>query len=1090
MRFNQGCWRKYSHRAICHDLVCFFCLFLLCTPASLPAQDDPLVERESDAEKPRKLNRSLALDIQSAKHDELLAWCRVLDLAEEGDEESLRKKLRDYYGIGVETGGTSIGTGTGVVVESAHKGEYFEVEVDNSNVEAVIRLSGGVIITAETTDRRHRVEADQVVFNQDQRTISVMGNVSYIVTIDGEEEKYSGDRIVFKISDWTGIIFRGAVKRTQEVDDKTVDFLFRGESIRQPREGILLFNKGNITSDPNSYYMLKARKIWITGPSEWGLLNATLYVGHIPVFYFPFYWKSGNDLFFNPVIGNQNRVGYYIQTSTYLIGRKKPKDEFAIMGFGSSDDSDYELVREGLFLTRKKGGEESVNRNTLKYMLDVYTSLGAMTGFLGEFTTGESSVNFYTTIAVSRSINSDGNVYFREDEEAKVYWNSSQVDDTRIPFRWGTSLDYKIDDWLFSLNWYSDPFYLQDFDNRKEDFDWLSYLLGEEGADVEEVDLVTDLKWEIAGSERIKPKIETPWFKGFVMDSFRVSLTWRNKENEELRKPNNPDREYNPLRNFYYPHVLILPDLRFSFSGGSPVWSLDRFNRPEVFEDAAEEPITESPRNPETDSTPFRDSLDSIYSSELLSASISYGIQSQLYIEQLSNSSDWSSPSEIDFDFEPAKISTSPRGHLDYRLDFWNGLTGLAGTTSLSGLYQTHMDMFGKKSPVNNETRLVDYQETKLLWDNRTGLYLKPFQRTSTFSDSSFNYDLDATLYTYRFANGATLVDPNYSGYWLSGKDDIHRNSASLSIIWKPGAFSTSFLSTADVPPLNQRYSIGSALGFDYEGWKLDVSQQTLYESSRWDPQPLIMKASWKGWKDEVEISQSARYDIDHNRIADTETIFKFWGFETNFVANYGTNYTWNQKDFIWEEDSKGFAPRHLNFLFHREFKPAPFWKNRIRLHTIIDTSWNINLNQPTDNVLKFIWTQKFHTYKFIDIQLAFTASNKSMYTYFPWWRKRFDIFEKLNFFEDLIKSLNIFRAKDRYESNFNMERLDLTLVHHLGNWDLTVQYGGWPEYDQVRNIYSWKSNFSLFVKWNPLPMFNQKTSHKNDKWSVESFEY
>lgn len=1057
------------------------------------AQDNRLAGKEMDVEISRDLNRSLAVDIQNAEHEELLAWCRVLNLPEDGDDEVLRNRLRDYYSIDAapDADKTDEVLGTKVVIESAYKGEYFKVEVDDSDVEAVIRLSGGIIITADTERRKHRIEADQVIFNQTQNTISVMGNISYRVVVDGEEEKYLGDKIVFRVSDWTGIIFRGTAEKTQEVDGKTEYFLFRGESIRLPKEGILIFKDGAITSDvsPNPYYTLKAKKIWMTGPSEWGLLSATLYVGHVPVFYFPFYWKSGGDLFFNPAVGNRSRVGYYIQTSTYLIGQKKPKNEYSIMGFGSSDESDYELLREGLFLFRQANSGKTGTQDTLKYMLDVYTSLGAMTGFLGEFTIKDSSLSFYTSMAVSRSTTSDGKIYFRDDGEARVYWNNSQIGDVEIPFRWGTYFDFKMDDWSLFLNWYSDPFYLKDFDNREEDFDWLSYLFGEEGTDTEEADLVTDLKWEIRGSEKFESPSENSWFGSFALDSFRTSLTWRNKTNRELSESGSPDREYNPLRSFYYPYILIFPELSLSFSGKSPTLSLDRLKRPEAPESVADASTAEGSKMLGTDSIPFRDSFDGIYSSNLLSTSINYDILTQLYIEHQFDSSDWFSPSDIDFDFEPAKISTSPRGHLNYEFDFWDGLSGLDGTTTLSGLYQTHVDMFGKKSNVSDETRLADYQDSKFLWDNWIGLYFKPLQSVPTLSDSSLNYDLDATIYAYRFANDASVVNPRHSSYWLSGKEDFRRHLMSMSIIWKLGAFNASIVNTADIPPLDQHYSMRAGVGFDYKGWNLDISQQTLYTSSQWKPQPLIMRASWRGWKDEVEISQSARYDIDNGRFSDAKTTFKLWGFGASFAANYGTNYTWNQRDFIWEEGSKSFSPRHLKFLFYRQFKPASMWKNRIQLHSIIDISWNINLNQPTDNVLDFKWTQEFHTYKFIDIKLTFAASNKSMYTYFPWWREKFNIPGKLGFFEDLLKSLNIFSARDRHESSFNMERLDLTLVHHLGSWDLSIQYGGWPAYDLGRGRYDWKSDFNLFVKWNPLPMFNQRTSYKDDKWGVDSFE-
>jgi len=1085
---KRRCWRKYSHRAICHELV--LCLLLFGSLAPLNAQDNP---SEKDTKTLQELNRSLAIDIESARHDELLAWCRVLDLAEDGDDEVLRARLRNYYGISAEPDEKDEAIRTKIVVESAHKGEYLKIEVDNFDVETVVRLSGGVVITADTESRQHRIEADQVIFNQAQGTVSAQGNIAYNVVINGKEEKYSGDKILFRISEWSGITFRGTAERIQQIDDEAVNFLFRGESIRQPKEGILIFNDGGITSDsnPNPHYMLKAKKMWVTGPSEWSFLSATLYVGHVPVFYFPFYWKSENSLFFNPTIGNRSRAGYYIQTSTYLIGEKQPKREFSIMGFGVSDNSDYELTRDGLFLIRKAGGSKISKKNTLKYMLDVYTSLGAMTGFSGDFATNKTSISFYSTIAVSRSINSDGNIHFRDNGEVKTYWNSSQIGDTIIPFRWGNYLDFKIDNWSLFLNWYSDPFYLKDFDNRKENFDWISYLLGEEGTDIKEADLVTDLKWEIRGSGKIEPAKRSLWFEGFVLDHFATSLSWRNKANQELIEFDHPDKDYNPLRSFYYPHILILPDLSFSLSGSSPTWSLDWPNRREAPDHRAEKVAAENAEEMlGMKSVPFRGSIDSIYSSDLLRASINYDIRTQFYVEHESDSSDWSSPSDIDFDFEAAKINAFPRGQLSYNFDLGNGLSGFDGTTSLSGLYQTHLDMLGKKSRASDEIRLADLRYSKFLWDNGIGLYFKPFQSFPTLKTSSLNYDVDATLYAYKFASGATLANPSYSGHWLSDKEDFRENQASMAIIWELKPFSASFVNRADIPPLDQRYSIDFAVGFDYEGWELDISQQTLQVSNQWDPQPLIMKASWKGWKNEAEISQSARYDIDHNRISETESFFRFWGFETIFVANHGINYTWNKRDLIWEKRGESFAPRHLRFLFHRDFEPAPIWKNRIRLQTIIDTSWNINLSQPTDNVLEFKWTQVFHTYKFIDIKFAFTASNKSMYIYFPWWREQFGISGKLNFFEDLFKSFNVFKAKDRYESNFNMERLDLTLVHHLGSWDLTIQYGGWPAYDQLKGNYRWKSDFELFIKWQPLPMFNQRTNYKDDKLSVDSFEY
>jgi hypothetical protein len=366
-----------------------FC-FLTLTPISSNGQELTGRDIADSTSRDELISQSLELDINTAARDELAAWCMVLNLDTQGDAEVLRGRLRTYYGI---SSGDISGRSekTRVVIESAQRSEYIQIGLGDDSQESVVRLSGGVVLTVNEPDRKrtHRVEADSVTFNQDQNTISAVGHIAYTVDTAGREEYFAGDSLTFEVSDWTGVIFRGTSERQQEVDGKDITFFFKGDSIKRSGRDILVLENGTISShdaeDPD--FSLRAKKIWITGPGEWGLFNATLYVGHIPVFYLPFYWKSGSDLLFNPVIGVRNRVGYYIQSTTYLAGEKEYDDGFSIMGFGDSAGPGYELTRDGLFLVR--GGtadsEGAASPNTLKYMLDVYTSLGAMTGFQGSY---------------------------------------------------------------------------------------------------------------------------------------------------------------------------------------------------------------------------------------------------------------------------------------------------------------------------------------------------------------------------------------------------------------------------------------------------------------------------------------------------------------------------------------------------------------------------------------------------------------------------------------------------------------------------------------------------------------------------------
>lgn len=1078
-----------------------FLVTLLLLPVSgvltLDAQENGAAGAEENPETDI-VDRSLELDISTSRRGELEAWCRVLDLDDEGNDEALKQRLRTYYALGssgIPTSQPAV-SGTRVVIESARRSEYFQVDLNAEDSESNIRLSGDVVISVSEPERgrSHRVEADSVIFNQEQNTISAMGNILYTVDTGGRKENFTGDSLTFQVTDWTGVIFRGTSTRQQDVDGTNVDFFFRGESIKRSGEDILVLTDGTITShdDPNPDYALKAKKIWITGPGEWGLFSATLYVGHVPVLYIPFYWKSGSDMLFNPVIGFRSRVGYYIQTTTYLMGRKEEDDGFSIMGFGDSASSGYELTRDGLFLIRSPSadGKEPDQPNTLKYMLDVYTSLGAMTGFMGNFPkVGKSgSIDFYATVGVSRSIDSNGSGYFNDGSGARTYWNSSYFGQSVVPFRWGAKFDYKWDRWSFYMDWYSDPSYLEDFGERKENFDWLSFLLGEEATD-ENINnnLVSSMTWELSGSESVSFENTTPWLQSLSMDNFRTSLTWKNKANDDITNSTNPDKDYDPARNFYYPDKLILPDLTLSLNGGSPNWEINRLEQSDELEKPDSTEVGEESGGPESEV--YQQSYDAIYSAGTLDASINYGLQTKLYIEDQSDSLDWNAPSDIDFAFEAARINTTQSGDFSYNLDLWDGLTGLSGTTSLSGFYQTHADLFGNNAVITTTTREEDYKYSKLLWDNRVSVYMKPFQGVGSLSETSLNYSADVNLFSREFNDSATAADPSYSNSWVAEKEDFRKHEASATASWKPGIFNFTVASTANIPPLDQHYTLRAGTGLSYEGFTADFSQQSNYDNEDWNLQPLTMAIGWTGWKDEVTISQTARFEADNGRFSNTETLFRFWGFETRFVANYGVEYDWDSGSYIWQAGSESFNPSTLSFSYNRAFEPLPLWKNRIKTRTVLDTAWNINLNQPTDNVFGFKWTQEFKLYKFLDLQLSFSATNKSMYLYFPWWRDELGIPTEYNFFTDLFKSFNIFNTQDRRDSQFNMDRIDLSLIHHLRSWDLTIEYSGWPALDSDATQYRWKSEFSLYVKWNPLPMFNQKTQLQNDLWSVESFK-
>ncbi len=1079
---------------------------------SLPAsaQSEEAVEAEDESGgKSDFISNSLKYDIKTSRKEELIAWCRVLNLPDDGTDDQLKNRLHEYYTIkDSENSDAVTDSGNQVIIKSAKRSEYFEVSITGGEKEPVVKLTGNVVLTVSETkrSRTHEVKADSILFNEGSNTISAVGNIEYIVDTNGRKERFTGDSLTFDVNDWTGIIFHGTSERKEEIDKKEVPFFFRGDSIKRASANIMVLYNGSISSTDtdNPDYALKAKKIWITGPGEWSIFSATIYVGHVPMLYLPFYWKSGRDMFFNPVIGQRTDKGYYIQTTAYLIGQKEDDDGFSMLGFGDSAGGEYELVREGLYLVKKPAEtkdqpdtetkSKTNHKNSLKYMLDAYTGLGAATGLTGTFPElgDNGKLDFYSSIGVSRSIDADGKTYFLDGATPQTYWNSTQLGTATLPFRWGSWVNFSYKKWKLHFSWYSDPYYTQDFGDREENFDWLRLLLSEED-ETEKKTSISTLKWELAGTHSFNLKKLSPWLSAINISHLKMSLRWKNKSNTNITASTNPDRSVNPARSFYYPDQLILPDVKIVVRGALPNYTVKR-KKKEIPEGDSSSPQDEGQVSDENTSSIDRPNIigdfTGIYSSNLFEASLKYDLDSRFYMEDSLLSSDWDDPSDINFhDFKGTKINTIQQGNIHYGLNFWDGLIGFNGTTKLSGYYQVHEPFFGTKADIEDTTKLEDYKYTKFNWENILSLKTHPLQGIPSLSATEIKYSIDANILNYSFKDGATVDNPLYMLNWIENKEDIKKHEAAAFFKFKrsPVSFSADFIS--NVPPLDVKYTAKFAAGLDYRGFKVGIDQKNTFEEEEWKNDPINMTASWKGWKDEVEFAQTAQFAVEENRFSKVESILKFWGFKTRFVASHTKTYDWNLQTNSWTAGEEAFVPSLLEFSFSRTFSPKPSWRNRIKIKTVIDTSWKINLIKPTDNVLRFKWTQQLDIHKFLSLKITFSAINRSMYLYFPEWREQFGITAGTNnFFEDLLKSFNIFRIEDRIESQFNMERISVGMVHHLRNWDVSLEYSGWPKLNKDTKIYDWEAEFSIYVKWNPLPLFNQKTTFKDDVWSVESF--
>ncbi|MDA3950120.1 MAG: hypothetical protein PF508_12995, partial [Spirochaeta sp.] len=343
-----------------------------------PSQDEPSPDQESSL-----FDRTILQDLETAGNSELIDWAITLGLSSRGSRQEVEDRILAYYGLQRsdltprdpetpdEEGALSVAT-----IRQARGSEFFTIEQTD---ERYLRLVGGVELTMEDGEAIHTITAEELTLNLEQNTISATGAVEYEVQRPSETEEFRGDSIVFNIQDWDGVFLRGITDSGQNLDNDQPDFAVSGARISRSPRDIVVIDDGVITSsvaDPPNY-RIRARRIWILAPGEWGIRRAVLYVGRVPMFYFPYFFVPGDRLFFNPAIGTRSREGSFIQTTTYIFGQSEEDDPpFSIMQIAESVD-DREKEIQGLFL-RVPDTPREIRRPewSLKLMADVYTTLG------------------------------------------------------------------------------------------------------------------------------------------------------------------------------------------------------------------------------------------------------------------------------------------------------------------------------------------------------------------------------------------------------------------------------------------------------------------------------------------------------------------------------------------------------------------------------------------------------------------------------------------------------------------------------------------------------------------------------------------
>lgn len=510
-----------------------------------------------------------------------------------------------------------------ITINNARQSSYKKNEETGNDC---IVLEGAVSLTVEKGKTTNEIKADKIVYDRSTEILYADGNVEILMKNGSSgKDAATATSLIMNTSTLEGIFDNGKIVQ-QQSDAVNLPagstLIVFSEIFGKGNENVITFKNSSLTfcdEDPPHWH-IDASRTWLLPGGEFAFLNALLYVGVVPVMYFPAFYYPKDELIFNPVFNYTKRGGYSIQTTTYLWGRKpldKSKETTSTASQADSSTSADSLravynfvkpntlkeqVREGLILHNLDEDFKGDSTHYVKFMADWYSNLGFMTGVdgvLNPLPNYISKLNFSTYLGFSNTVFRGSGTqveYFPHSETGVTYKDESTFLGLKLPFRYATNFDIQVNSPLqfsLSLPVYSDPFFSNDFLlERQETMDWISYLLDNANRDANQTDDSTSIKevssfqWKSAASYSPKlPSFMKPYISSVSLSmnnyvnisSKNTVFMYRDENNEEIFTYDkdvyeNQWTSYTPLRRFYYPSLVTPLDTRLSASGTIFSW--------------------------------------------------------------------------------------------------------------------------------------------------------------------------------------------------------------------------------------------------------------------------------------------------------------------------------------------------------------------------------------------------------------------------------------------------------------------------------------------------------------------------------------
>jgi hypothetical protein len=387
--------------------------------------------------------------------------------------------------------------------------------------------------------------------------------------------------------------------------------------------------------------------------------------------------------------------------------------------------------------------------------------------------------------------------------------------------------------------------------------------------------------------------------------------------------------------------------------------------------------------------------------------------------------------------------------------------------------------------------RMRAYNSTYFTLSSEFIATVKPLYRNAIWGNSNLRYTLQG-LIAKSVLKGQTPDDASWDveyGKWDKENLNIHQTAATIEALVMDKA--QTLVITSDLPPEDNTLAGNATVRI----WRSETNVQGKifepFDSGDRKVEPLYFTETLR-FNNSFSFAQTVVYEPEPERFSTLTSSLSLYGLTASFSAAYSRTYTLNTSPPGWVQSTdESLNPREFRLAYVRSFKKDSLWNNRLNFGVNINTGLTFDLQRYTYSKFSFTLGFTLGITNFLDFSFGVTSENAVIFRYFqdlPFFDLPLELPGEKNIFVDLINSFRFDNEELRRNSGFKLKSFNISLLHHLGDWNARLGVTLTPYLDQTAFPYQYKFNneISFIVQWAPISEIKSEILYNKDKFEFK----